>query len=157
MKLHNFLKPELVKIDCESTEPEALLKEIVAELRLKNRSINPDQILGKLLEREKLGSTSIGNHSAVPHTKLPDLKEPIVFVGISRQGIRYHKDDKELVHFILLILSPTQSPIIHLQILAAAASLIKKSKSLIKEILLVESADELIDLIRKYETADDQR
>ncbi|MCP5108133.1 MAG: PTS sugar transporter subunit IIA, partial [bacterium] len=73
-------------------------------------------------------------------------------VGVCKSGIRYHESDKEPVHFIILILSPGNSPIIHLQILAAAASLIKKSHRLIKTVLSCETPSELIAAIKKYES-----
>ena len=107
------------------------------------------------MEREALGSTSIGNYSAVPHTKLKELKEPVIAIGTSKDGITYNETDKEPVHFIILILSPNYSPIIHLQILAAAASLIKKSKNLIEEILAAQNPEELVGIIQKYETSND--
>jgi mannitol/fructose-specific phosphotransferase system IIA component (Ntr-type) len=127
----------------------------VRGLKSKNRISDENVVYKKLMEREKLGSTSIGNHSAVPHTKLKEIKKPVIAVGVSRKGLMYHESDSQLVHLVILILSPNDSPIIHLQILAAAASLIKKSKSLIPEILTAENASELMDIIKKYETLDD--
>jgi PTS system nitrogen regulatory IIA component len=155
MKLYDSLKPELVKIDCTATTTEGVLKELVDNLKAHGIIADGEYILKKLMEREELGSTSIGHHSAVPHTKLKEIKEPIVAVGTSKAGIRYHEDDKEPVHLIILILSPNQSPIVHLQILAAAASLIKKSGSLIQDLRSSGSPGELIRLIREYESSDD--
>ena len=155
MKLYNSLKPELIKLNCSATTTEECLKELLELLKLRDNISAPEPILKKLMEREKLGSTSIGHHAAVPHTKLKDLKEPIISIGTSKMGILYNEADKEPVHFIILILSPNYSPIIHLQILAAAASLIKKSGRLIEEILAARSPEELIRLIQDYETADD--
>lgn len=155
MKIHTILKPELIKIDCQKTNTEDLLREIVQYLKDKKYISNDKLILNKLIEREKLGSTSIGNYSAVPHTKIKGLKEPLLFIAISKNGFQYHKQDKEAVHLIILILSPNESPIIHLQILAAAASLIKKSKKLIKEAKAVNSAEELIHIVKKYEMIND--
>jgi PTS system nitrogen regulatory IIA component len=155
VKLYNILKPEMIRIDCLNTNTEGVLKEIIQYLKEKKMISNDKQILNKLLEREKLGSTSIGNHSAVPHTKIKGLKEPIIFIAISKKGIQYHDRDKELVHLIILILSPNDSPIIHLQILAAAASLIKKSNSLIEELISSSNSEELINAIKKYESQDE--
>jgi PTS system nitrogen regulatory IIA component len=157
MKLYNSLKPELVKINCTAAATEGVLKELLYNLKLKDKISNEELILKKLMEREKLGSTSIGNHSAVPHTKLKEIKEPIITIGTSKAGIQYNKADKEPVHFIILILSPNTSPIIHLQILAAAASLIKKAGHLIEDILATESPEELINVIQRYETSDDYK
>jgi mannitol/fructose-specific phosphotransferase system IIA component (Ntr-type) len=155
MKLYTFLKKELIRINCQSQKTEEILRELARDLIVREVITDEEAILKKLMEREKMGSTSIGNKSAVPHTKLKELKKPVISIGISKKGIKYHKDDKEPVHFIILILSPSNAPIIHLQILAAAAALIKKSDRLIKDILSCETPEELIDMIRKYEVPDE--
>ncbi|MCI0471495.1 MAG: PTS sugar transporter subunit IIA [Candidatus Aminicenantes bacterium] len=155
MKLYNTLEPELVHINLEQANRDDILHEMVHNLKLRNKIPDENLAFRKLLEREKLGTTSIGNHAAVPHAKLKDIKKPIVAVGVSKKGVRYHEDDEQSVHLIILILSPNNSPNIHLQVLAAAASLIKKTKNLVKEISAIESAVELIELLKKYETLDD--
>jgi len=155
VKLYTILKTELVKRDCTSSNKGELLEEMVHHLKLRDKVSNDKLIIKKLIEREKLGSTSIGNSSAVPHTKLKELKEPVIFIAISKKGIQYNESDKKLVHFIILILSPVDSPIVHLQILAAAASLIKKSNKLIKELVSSETDEKVVDIIKKYEILDD--
>lgn len=155
MKLYNNLEPELINVNCEQSNTEEILKDMVRDLKSKNKIYDENFVYKKLIEREKLGSTAIGNHSAVPHTKLKDIKKPIISIGISKKGILYHEDDNQPVHLIILILSPNNSPIIHLQVLAAAASLIKKSENLVKEILAVETAAELLNIVEKYEKQDD--
>ena len=139
MKLYNNLKAELIKTDLHATTLDELLAEIIHHLKMRDLVGNEKEIISKLMERERLGSTSIGNSSAVPHTKLKDIKTPIIFI----------------VHFVILILSPNESPIVHLQILAAAASLIKKSPQLIKDARSCETSEELLDVIRQYELKDD--
>jgi mannitol/fructose-specific phosphotransferase system IIA component (Ntr-type) len=155
MKIYSMLKPELIKLNCTAKTTEGVLKELLYVLKVRAKISTEESIFIKLMEREGLGSTSIGNYSAVPHTKLKELKEPVISIGTSKDGIVYNETDKEPVHFIILILSPNYSPIIHLQILAAAASLIKKSKKLIDEILAAQSPEELISIIQKYETSND--
>jgi len=157
MKLYNCLKPELIKINCAASTTEEVLKELAHHLKLNNKITNEELLLRKLIEREKLGSTSIGYHSAVPHTKLKELKDTIISIGTSRSGILFNEKDKEPVHLIILILSSNNSSIHHLQILAAAASLIKKSGPLIEEILSSESAEEVISIIQKYEELNDKK
>jgi mannitol/fructose-specific phosphotransferase system IIA component (Ntr-type) len=155
VKLYNNLKTELIKTDLHAATLEELLVEIIHHLKMRDLVTNEKEIVNKLMERERLGSTSIGNSSAVPHTKLKDLKAPIIFIGVSRKGILYNAKDKDTVHFVILILSPNESPIVHLQILAAAASLIKKSPQLIKDTRSCETPEELLDVIRRYEMKDD--
>ena len=154
MKLYSILKPELIKVNCTASTSEEVLRELVHNLKLKKKIDDEETILKKLMEREALGSTSIGHHSAVPHTKIKEIKEAIISLGTSKTGVMYNEKDKEPVHFVILILSPNSSPIHHLQILAAAASLVKKSGPLIEDILSAESPDEVISIIKEYEESD---
>ncbi len=155
MKLYNCLKPESIKIDCSADTIDGVLEELVLHLKLKNKIANHKPILQKLIERERLRTTFIGHHSAVPHAKLKGLKEPIISIGTSKNGILNSEKNPRPVHLILLILSPDNPPSKHLQILAAAAALVKKSSTLINEILAVENPVELINIIKKYETPKD--
>jgi len=155
VKLYNNLKTELIKTDLQAETLEDLLLEIIQHLKMRDLVSNEKEIFNKLLERERLGSTSIGHFSAVPHTKLKDLKAPVIFIGVSRKGILYNEKNNDIVYFVILILSPNESPIVHLQILAAAAALIKKSPQLIKDARDCETPEELLDVIRRYEMNDD--
>jgi len=155
MKLHNLLKPEHVIIDCRMTNTEDVLREMVRHLKMRNVIPDEELIFNKLMEREKLGTTSIGHNSAVPHAKLKNLAAPVIAIGVSTAGFRYHETDKQPVHFIILILSPSHSSVIHLQILAAAASLVKKSGRLIKKIVAAHTPREVIDLIEQYENEEE--
>lgn len=154
MKLSTLLKPEWVLTDLRAREGEGVLAEMINALPALARLPGHDRILQKVLEREKLGSTSVGNHTAVPHTKLKDLREPLVALGVSRKGIDYGGAGEQPVHVIILILSPADAPIVHLQILAAAAALIRKSEKIIRDIMSAEGPQEVISTIRTWETED---
>lgn len=155
MKLKNIINKDLILTSVNSSNTNDILEELTIFLKDKNMITDAPLILNKLIEREKLASTSIGNHTAIPHTKIKELKKPILLLAISRPGILYNENDEEPVHLIILILSPSSAPAMHLQILAAAASLIKKRGNLIKDILKVNNNDELIEIIEKYEKKDD--
>jgi len=155
VKLTNIIEQDLILTSINALNTNDILEELTLFLKEKKMINDANLILKKLIEREKLASTSIGNHTAIPHTKIKELKKPVLLIAISKPGILYNESDKEPVHLIILILSPGSSPALHLQILAAAASLIKKRGNLIKEILNVKNSNELIDIIKKYEKAND--
>lgn len=155
MKLSTMLNPEFVKMDIMASSTAELLQKMIHCIKERNGISDETTILRKLIEREKLGSTAIGNHSAVPHTKLKGIKEPIIFIAVSKKGVVFNEKDDEIVHLIILILSPNDSPITHLQILASAASLIKKSDKLVKDLLNSQSPENLIEIIKKYEVLDE--
>ena len=49
MKLYNFLKPELIRINCQESNTEDLLREMVHLLKLENAISNENLILKKLI------------------------------------------------------------------------------------------------------------
>jgi mannitol/fructose-specific phosphotransferase system IIA component (Ntr-type) len=59
-----------------------------------------------LLERESLGSTSIGRGIAFPHSRAPVVKEPAVALGISQTGIEYGSMDGQPVFVFFLLVAP---------------------------------------------------
>jgi mannitol/fructose-specific phosphotransferase system IIA component (Ntr-type) len=155
VKLNTLLQPNTVFIDCQADNTNDFLSELLDHLHGNDIINNPKAILKKLLERESLGTTSIGKHAAVPHTKIKEIHKPIVMIGLSKKGFYYHISDKEKVHIVILILSPSESPIIHLQILAAAAAFIKRAGNIVDSLSETSTPQELIQLIRSLENQND--
>ncbi len=151
MKLSNILKPELIKVDCKAGNLEELFTEVIDIINNNGYISNKKLIYTKLLEREKLGSTSIGNNVAIPHTKVKGLEQTIVFIALSKDGINFNNFDKvDCVNLIIFIISPVNSPVSHLQTLAAAASLIKNCPNFVKKATSLNSF-EILDYIRGTE------
>jgi len=155
VKLSKIIDQELLLIELNAGNTNEVLKEMTEVLKDKNKISDSKTILIKLLEREKLASTSIGKNTAIPHAKIRDLKNPIIMIAISKKGFSYHPSDEEPVHLIILVLSPSGAPALHLQILAAAASLIKKPGDLIGELLKAKNNAQLAETIIKFEEKND--
>lgn len=155
MKLSNIIDPELLISELKTENTTEALKIMTNHLKEKKMISNSKEILIKLLEREKLASTSIGKNTAIPHAKIKDIKNPIIMIAICRKGFLYNPSDKEPVNLLILVLSPSGAPALHLQILAAAASLIKKPGNLIGEMLKSKNNGELVDIIKKFEEIND--
>jgi mannitol/fructose-specific phosphotransferase system IIA component (Ntr-type) len=159
VRLSTFLKPDLIKPNCQSENLQDLFVEIVESLHTAGYIKNKKIILTKLMEREKLGATSLGNNSAVPHAKIKGLEETIVFLSISRKGIKYGIDDNNknnLINIIILILSPAiNSNVSHLQTLAAAVSFIKNCPDFIRNTMKMNQM-EILEYLKKKELEYDQ-
>lgn len=155
MKLSNLIDQELLISELKTENATEALEIMTDLIQEKKKISNSREILVKLLEREKLASTSIGKNTAIPHAKIKNLKNPIIMIAICRKGFSYNPADKEPVNLLILVLSPAGAPALHLQILAAAASLIKKPGNLIGELLKSKSNSEIVDLIKKFEEIND--
>jgi len=155
VKLSKIIDPELLLTELNSDVTDDVLKEMTEFLKKKNKISDSKLILNKLIERERLASTSIGKNTAIPHAKIKDLKNPIIMIAVCKKGFIYNPNDTEPVHLIILVLSPSGAPALHLQILAAAASLIKRHGNLLEELLKAKNNVELAEKIKKFEELND--
>ncbi|MBV8468164.1 MAG: PTS sugar transporter subunit IIA [Burkholderiales bacterium] len=75
-------------------------------------------------ERERLGSTGLGQGVAVPHARLAELKEPIVLLVRPVLPFGFDAPDDKPVSVFFFLLVPEKANREHLQLLADAASLL---------------------------------
>lgn len=104
--------------DIPGAEKSAVLREFVDRLPLP-----PDHdrafLLSVLEAREAMGSTGIGDGIAIPHVRNPivlQVEEPFVTLGLLRHAIDFGSTDREPVHALFLVVSPTVPG--HLAVLA---------------------------------------
>jgi len=74
-----------------------------------------DELVARVLEREKRGSTGFGKGVAVPHVKHKGVSRMAAAVGLSQRGVDFNALDKQPVYSVVLLLSPEDRPEEHLQ------------------------------------------
>ncbi|MDH3801907.1 MAG: PTS sugar transporter subunit IIA, partial [Deltaproteobacteria bacterium] len=89
--------------------------------------LDKEALVEVLLERERLGSTGIGDGIAIPHGKVQDLDELVLSFGRSSQGIEFDSMDGRPTHLFFLLIAPENSAGIHLRALAKISRLLKSS------------------------------
>lgn len=151
MKLYNLLMQDMIIAELESQDREGVLKEMVVFLKKKNKIAKDKELFEKLLHREKLGSTAIGEGVAIPHCKMKGVKNPVVMLAVSKKSVDYQSLDGKPTCVFFLVVSSPDNPSLNLQILAAIAHLVRKSSSLEKKILRAESISSILDVVRKEE------
>jgi PTS system nitrogen regulatory IIA component len=82
-------------------------------------------ILEVLLQREKLGSTGIGNGIAIPHGKLPKLHKLFGLFARLERPVDFEALDGQPVDLIFLLLAPEGAGADHLKALARVARLLR--------------------------------
>jgi PTS system nitrogen regulatory IIA component len=151
LKLHNLLTQDMIIPELESENAESILKEMVKFLKKRDKISKEKELFEKLAQREKLGSTAIGRGVAIPHCKLKGVKNPIVMLAISKKSADFCSLDGKPSHIFFLVVSSPDNPSVNLQILAAIAHLVRKSKSLVKKILEAKNISAVLDVVRKEE------
>ncbi|UCC38911.1 MAG: PTS sugar transporter subunit IIA [Candidatus Aminicenantes bacterium] len=142
---------DMIITELEYQDRESVLKEMVNFLKKKDRISKEKELYEKLLQREELGSTAIGEGVAIPHCKIKGVKDSIVMLAISKEGVNFQSTDGKPSHVFFLVVSSPDNPSVNLQILAAIAHLIRKSSSLMKKILKAKNVSAILDVIHEEE------
>ena len=82
-------------------------------------------ILEILLQREKLGSTGVGNGVAIPHGKLAKLGQVFGLFARLERAVDFEALDGQPVDLIFLLLAPEGAGADHLKALARVARLLR--------------------------------
>ena len=125
MKITDMLKREFVIKHLKAGNKRDALAELAGIFARGGINVDSEAMLHVLLERERLGSTGIGDGIAIPHGKLPGLEETVVSFGRSREGIAFEAMDGKPVHLFFLLMAPENSAGQHLKALAKISRMLK--------------------------------
>jgi mannitol/fructose-specific phosphotransferase system IIA component (Ntr-type) len=104
----DFLKPPQVIYELKSKDKVRAIEELLDVLSKEKLIKNKKLILTRLIDREQLVSTAIGDHVALPHARVNTGGEIAVAVGRSEKGIDFDSIDRKKVHLIILVVwNPT--------------------------------------------------
>ncbi len=151
MKIHSLLGDGLIITELVSRERDSVLEEMVRHLKTAHKITKDKDLFDKLVQREKLGSTAIGEGIAIPHCKLKERESPLLALAVSRKGVRFEAPDGKPTHVFFLAVSSPDNPGQSLQLLAAIASLVRKAGSLQKKVMGARSSDQILEIIRNEE------
>ena len=82
-------------------------------------------VLEILLQREKLGSTAVGNGVAIPHGKLQKLTQVFGLFARLDRPVQFEALDGQAVDLVFLLLAPEGAGADHLKALARVARLLR--------------------------------
>src|SRR5208337_936926 len=105
-----------------------------------------EELLQVLLDREKLGSTGIGEGIAIPHGRLKKLKRFFISFGRSLKGVDFDSIDRKPSQLFFLVLAPENSAVENLKLLGRIVTLLKEP-SFKKRLTEVPSQKELFRVI----------
>ncbi|MCR5494133.1 MAG: PTS sugar transporter subunit IIA [Treponema sp.] len=157
--LSDFLKPETVIINLESTDKDSLFAEMTEHLVRQNTSLVRDDILSAVQKREEQMNTSIMKGVAVPHGVCSSVHSPVVAIGISKAGIDYDISGvgsaeyvDSLVHLVVFMLFEQENAERHLHILADCARVLQ-IPNIYQSLLMAKTSQEVCNIVRDLETS----
>ena len=148
MRLGSLTRPELIFPDLPATDRAGLLHALAERVAGRRAVANAVDLYQKLLEREQLGSTGIGAGIAIPHCKLPGLKSGLAAIGMVPQGVDFGAVDGQPVKAFFLVVSPSESPAEHLQVLAAISRWVKADQH-VQKLLALPDREAVFGLLQE--------
>jgi nitrogen PTS system EIIA component len=146
MKLIEFLDERNIVPSLCARDKTGVLEELAGVVACNDCSIEKDELVKVLVERERLGTTGIGDGVAIPHGKLSCLARPVVSFARSTEDLDFDSMDGKPTHLFFLLVAPENSSGVHLQVLARIAKILKNS-SLRRKLMECSSGKDLYQAI----------
>ncbi len=146
MKIVDYLNEAWVIPDLKGTDKPSILRELSAVLVKPCQVASVEELVQVLLDREKLGSTGIGEGIAIPHGRLKKLNRFYVSFGRSLKGVDFDSIDHELSQLFFLVMAPENSAVDNLKLLSRIVTLLKEP-TFKKRLLEGRSSQELFQVI----------
>ena len=147
MKILEVLKQEAIIADLQATNKKGVLEELTGPVAA-IAGIDKEKLVNVLLERERLGSTGIGNGIGIPHGKMKDLEELVIGFGLSRTGVDFESIDGNPAHIFFVLMTPENSTGLHLKLLARISRILKHD-SFRERLMSAADTEEIYNIIKE--------
>jgi nitrogen PTS system EIIA component len=124
MNISDLLKPAAVIVSLKAQGKKYLLQEIAARAAQVTR-LPERKIFETLMERERLGTTGVGQGIAIPHGRLADISEIVGVFARLETPIDYDAVDNQPVDLVFMLLAPEGAGADHLKALARVSRLLR--------------------------------
>ncbi len=115
--------PEAVMAASPADKPAIL--EALAKVFARAYSLEADEVLDSLREREQLGSTGFGRGVAIPHARIEGITRPVAACLRLAQPVDFDAADGMPVDLVFGLISPAEGGTAHLHALAAISRLLR--------------------------------
>jgi two-component system, OmpR family, sensor histidine kinase KdpD len=131
-----------------AVEKEAAMRELLAACCREDKRVPEAAAWEALGERERQGSTFLGEDVALPHARLTNLQDAVIGIGVAGQGVREPSTGKS-VRIMFLLLSPTEPPELHVRLLSRISKL-ARNDLLRQELLNSTSTEDAARILEEH-------
>lgn len=145
MDIAELISPEGVVPNLRATSKKQALQEL-ARRAAEITGLAERAVFDVLVEREKLGTTGVGNGIAIPHGKLASLTKLYGLFARLERPIDFDSIDEQPVDLIFLLLAPESAGADHLKALARISRLLR-DKAVCEKLRATDTAEGLYALL----------
>lgn len=149
MTISALLSPQSIFLDVEISSKKKLL-ELIANIVADQTQLAESTIYNNLLNRERLGSTGLGQGFAVPHARLENLNKTVGCFFRLKDPVNFEAPDNQPVDLLFTIIIPEEATEEHLLILSSLAGIFSQT-DVCEAIRNAGSRDEIAQIINSAE------
>lgn len=146
MKITEILSQDMVLPDLQSATKADLLRELARSFTRPFPSLDAAAVAAVLAERERLGSTAIGDGIAIPHGKIRGVNRIVGAFGRHPKGVDFDSLDGNPTYLFFVLIAPEDSTSLHLKALARVSRLFRDG-AFRERLEAADSAENLFRLI----------
>ena len=126
MRLTELINPQAVTTRLRAQTKRDAIAELVDLLESAHGIDSHGEVLDRVLRREAMMSTGIGNGVAIPHGKAKLVDRMVAACGVSPEGIEFESADGEPAQLFILLVAPESGGALHVKVLANISRLLKE-------------------------------
>ena len=126
MHLSDLLNERAISLSMAARDKESAIKELVQLLEAAHGVNTKGEILSKVLQRESMMSTGIGNGVAIPHGKARAVSRMVAAAAVSPEGVDFQSVDGEPAMLFVLLAAPETVGSLQVKVLANISRVLKE-------------------------------
>ncbi|MCG6975645.1 MAG: PTS IIA-like nitrogen regulatory protein PtsN [Acidiferrobacterales bacterium] len=151
MRLHELLTEHRIDCAISAGSKKRLLEKLSELLQQDAPEVDSQSAFQSLFDRERLGSTGVGNGVALPHGRMAGLPRAIGAFAILAEPMDYESVDNQPVKLVFALLVPEEATEEHLQLLAQLAKLFSKEENR-EQLLNARSCEDVYNFLRTFDS-----
>jgi len=145
----NHLENRDIFIDISESDFNGIVFHIIKN----SRFFNKKNLFNSILDRERIGTTAIGNNIAIPHCRLKNFQGIYVKFALFKENLGYVAPNGDEIRFMFLIVGPDDDIGYYLRVLSHIAKIMKNT-TVRNELLQAKNKKEIRQIFCKHENAE---
>lgn len=155
MQLVRMMKKELILLELKARSKREAIEKMI-ELISKDKQIKGrDEVAKAIFERERVGTTGIGDGLAIPHARTDAAKDIVIAFARSSDGVDFDALDKRPVNILFMVVGSGKNEE-YLKVMAILARLLSKKENR-QSLMEASTPKEVINLLTRIQEKEDSR
>ncbi len=148
MRLSSVVKKSLILPAMESETKFDAVSELARLLQRRKIIEDQEMVVQRVMERESLETTALGNGIAIPHARSPQVKNMVCAVGRTKEGLDFRAFDGKPTRLVFLILYPSADSSAYLLFLSALMNILQ-DESFCQKLVSAPDSGSIFNLLKE--------